>query len=127
MQIAGVTTFKAGESFEVTFSDEFDAGTYDLRGRTFPLALIGATTRIVGGREHPFHEFAFVGEPICNREGDPIGGKLVLNISPRFEDWPGPWGARVCWFDRPDRMVSIGRAGLALGHSTQVRTPPHII
>jgi len=110
--------FEAGESFEVTFSDEFDAGAYDLRGRTFPLALIGPTTRIVGDREHLFHEFSFVEERIFNREGDPITGNLFMTVSPGFDGWPGPWGARVCWFDRADKMVSIGRAGLALGHST---------
>lgn len=118
MQVSQPTRFEAGHSFRVTFSDEFDAATYDLSGKTFSLALVGPTTRAVGGREHPFHEFCFVGEAIRNRAGDPVLGNLFMTLSPDFEEWPGPWGARICWFDRSDRMVSIGRAGLFLGHKT---------
>lgn len=100
--------------FVVSFSDEFDVEKFDLDGKSFPLRLIGLTTRESGrGGTYELYEFEFKSPPIRYRDGSLASGNMFMVLSSPLEGGHGPWGARVIMFDTAGTMVPIGRALLS--------------
>lgn len=97
----------------LSFSDEFDEATFDLSGRSFQLRYVTVQTRRLGQVATRLHEFAFVDDPIRNRDGVAVVGNLFIGLAPDLDATEGPWGAKVGYFDASDAMAPVGRASLA--------------
>lgn len=111
----GVSEPNPSQRYIVSFTDEFDEAMFDLRGKSFPLRLVGRESRTIGDVQAFYDVFAFEGRPMLDRCGEPVVGNLFLALSSGLKESEGPWGARVLAFDQKSKIIPIGRASLSTG------------